>query len=150
MTTKALALYPHLIVKDCPRAIAFYIQAFGAREVACYADKKLAGHIVHAELDIDGHKLTLSEESREWQSLAPGALGGSPVIITLLVEDAFGTGKRMEAAGAEVVFPIADQFYGDRQGRLRDPFGHLWIVTQVTEKLSHTEVQRRIDEWQGA
>lgn len=146
MTTKTLALYPHLIVKDCPRAIAFYIKAFNAREVACYADKKMGGHIVHAELDLGGHKLTLSEEHGEWHNHAPGALGGSPVVITLLVDDAFAVGKQLEEAGAEVVFPIADQFYGDRQGRLRDPFGHLWIITQSTEKLSHVEVQRRIDE----
>lgn len=146
MTTKTLAMYPHLIVKDCPRAIAFYIKAFQAREVACYADKKLGGHIVHAELDVGGHKLTLSEEREAWQNHAPGALGGSPVVITLEVDDAFAVGKRLEEAGAEVIFPVADQVYGDRQGRLRDPFGHLWIISQNLEKLSHAELQRRLDE----
>lgn len=146
MTTKTLALRPHLIVKDCPRAIAFYIRAFNAREVSCYADKKMGGHIVYAELDIGGHKLSLAEQHPEWQNFAPGSLGGSPVVITLEVEDAFAVGKQLEDAGAEVVFPIADQFYGERQGRLRDPFGHLWIISQVTEKLSHADVQRRIDE----
>jgi PhnB protein len=146
MTTKTLGLHPRLIVKDCPRAIAFYIQALNAREVACYADKRRGGHIVYAELDVDGHKLSLTEEQRDWQNLAPGSLGGSAVIITLEVADAYATGAQMQAAGAEVVFPIADQFYGERQGRLRDPFGHLWIISQATEKLSHADVQRRIDE----
>jgi PhnB protein len=143
-TTDAV-LAPHLIVKDAARAIAFYVEALGARELSRATDHKLGGLIVHAELALGAARFSLSEEARDWKNDAPTSLGGSPVVLTLTVADARAVGARMERAGATVVFPIADQFYGKRQGRLRDPFGHLWIVSQELEALSPEEVQRRVD-----
>jgi PhnB protein len=138
-------LHPRLLVAGADRAIAFYVAAFGAEEVARYTDQD--GRIVHAELRIGGAVLALSEEDLAWQSPAPTSLGGSPVLLTLAVADADQVGARMEAGGARVVFPIQDQFYGKREGRLADPFGHLWIISQHRENLSPAEIQRRVDAW---
>jgi len=147
MTTKAKvpALQPRLIVSDAARAIAFYVEALGAREVARHVDHKRNELIVHAELRIGDAVFTLAEEARDWHNHAPTSLGGSPVILGLSVEDADAVGARMQRLGAKVVFPIADQFYGLREGRLVDPFGHVWIVSQVLEELSSDEIQRRVD-----
>ena len=145
MTTKTLALRPHLIVKDCPRAIAFYIRAFNAREVACYADKKMGGHIVYAELDIGGHKLSLTEEHAEWQNLAPGSLGGSPVVVRLEVDDAFAVASSSRRPGPRWCShrrPVLRRAPGAPARPVRPPVDHL----AATEKLSHVDVQRRIDE----
>jgi PhnB protein len=139
------SLHPHLIVKNAAKAIEFYVSALGAEEIARFADEKLGGQIVHAELSVHGAKLTLAEEARNWSNDAPTSLGGSPVVLTLTVDDARAAGKRMEKHGATVVFPIEDQFYGKREGRLRDPFGHVWVISQDLEALSRDEIQRRVD-----
>jgi len=138
-------LHPHLIVKDAAKAIEYYIRVFDAKEVARYADPNLGGMIVYAELTVGGAKFTLAEEHREWHNLSPHALNGSAVMLMLSVDDADAVAARMQEAGAQVVFPINDQFYGKREGRLMDPFGHLWILSQPIEALSHAEIQKRVD-----
>jgi PhnB protein len=140
-------IVPHLICKGALRAIAFYVDVLGAREVSRFVDRQLGDgdFVVHAELELGGALFSVAEEHREWHNHAPTSLGGSPVVLTLEVDDAFAVGKRLEAAGARVVFPIEDRFYGMRQGRLADPFGHLWIITQTIEELSAEEIQRRVD-----
>jgi PhnB protein len=143
--SSSVPLHPHLIVKDAPRAIDFYVQALGAEEVVRYADPNLGGMIVHAELTLGGAKFTLAEEHREWHNVSPRSLHGSPVVLMFAVKDADAVAARMQAAGAQVVFPINDQFYGKREGRLMDPFGHLWIISQPLEALSHAEIQKRVD-----
>jgi PhnB protein len=131
MSTQAKQLTPRLVVGRAAQAIEFYVKALGASELGRHADPELGGHIVHAELKVgDDVRFTLTEEQPEWGNHSPQSLGGTPVILTLDVTDADAVGRRMQAAGAEVVFPIADQFYGRREGRLRDPFGHLWIISQ--------------------
>jgi uncharacterized glyoxalase superfamily protein PhnB len=139
-------VHPHLNVVDAARAIAFYVEALGAREVFRAVDRKLAGGtIVHAELAIGATKVTLAEASAEWRNPSPAMLGGSPVTLILEVAEVDAVGARLERAGASVVFPIADQFYGKREGRFVDPFGHVWILSQVLEVLSAEEIQRRVD-----
>ena len=123
------SLTPRLVVSDAARAIAFYAEAFGAKELERHADA--SGHVVHAALAIGDLKLTLTEEKRGWHNVAPSSLNGSPVLLTLGVGDADAVGKKMERAGAKVVFPIDDHGYGFRDGRLVDPFGHYWIVSQA-------------------
>ena len=135
----------HLVVEHAARAIEFYEKALGAKEVVRYADPNLGGLIVHAELALGEIHFTLAEQHPEWKNLGPNLLGGSPVVLTLEVEDADATGARMREAGAKEVFPIADQFYGKREGRFADPFGHLWVISQVLEDLSKEEIQRRVD-----
>jgi PhnB protein len=135
---------PGLVVNDAKRAIDFYVEALGAKVESCFVDQKL-GKVVHAELSVGGGVFSVRDEDREWKNDAPTSLGGSPVIIALEVDDAHAAGKRLEKAGAKVLFPIADHFYGERQGRFLDPFGHMWMIGQHLEDLSNEEIQRRID-----
>lgn len=141
MNTK---LTPKLVVRAADEALDFYRRALGANIEERYADDK--GHVVHAAFSIGEVTVALTEERREWSNDAPPSLGGSPVILNLVVDDADAVGQRLTAEGAEVVFPIADQYYGHREGRFRDPFGHLWIITTIVEKLTPDEIRRRTNE----
>lgn len=120
-------LFPRLVVTDAARAIDFYTSAFGAKEVARYTDDS-TGRILHAELELAGVTLAVKDEGDG--DPAPPTLGGTPVVMALYVDDADAVGARMERHGATVVFPIEDQPYGERGGRLADPFGHLWMIAQ--------------------
>ena len=137
-------LEPRLIIKGVAEAIAFYKRAFDAREVSRFADPNRDGFIIHAELNVFGATISLAEEKADWGNLSPSAIEASPVLLRVSVDDADAVAAKMIAAGAEVIIPVNDQFYGMREGRLRDPFGHLWIVSQLLEALSDEEVQRRI------
>lgn len=141
------SIIPRLVVKDAPRALAWYVETLGARELARYTTKD--GTVVHAELAIDDARLYLVEEQPRWHSHAPPSLGGSPVLLALTVDDVDALAARMERGGSRVIFPIADQFYGERGGRLEDPFGHVWMISKVIEELTPDEVQRRMDAFEG-
>jgi PhnB protein len=132
---------PRLVVSDATRASQFYAEVFGAREIERYATAE--GRVVHAGLAIGSSVVALTEEAPEWNSRSPASLGGSPVIFTVELEDPDAVCARAVARGATVVFPIADQFYGRREGRIQDPFGHLWILSKVIEQLSPDEIARR-------
>ncbi len=147
--TRKITLTPHLVVAGAARAIDFYKEVFDARELSRYADEKMGGHIVCAELEIEDQMFALSEEHREWKNDAPPSLGGSPVILNLEVPDVDAVGARLEAAGATVIYPISDQFYGERSGRFQDPFGHLWIVTKKIKAMSPAEIQAGVDAYEG-
>jgi PhnB protein len=127
MTTKPTTLCPRLIVADAVRAIDFYIEAFGAEEGERHT--RPDGKIVNTELKFDEVVLTLKDEEPGTPDVGPSQLAGSPVILTLKVADADAVAARMEKAGATVVYPIDDHPYG-RGGRLRDPFGHVWMIFQ--------------------
>jgi PhnB protein len=137
-----VTLTPRIVVRGADEALEFYRRAFDARIEERFADE--TGHVVHASFAIGDAVVALTEERRDWNNDAPGSLGGSPVILNLVVDDVDALGARLQAAGAEVVFPIADQFYGHREGRFRDPFGHLWIITKITEQLTDEEIRRRM------
>lgn len=133
-------VYPRLVVSDGAAAIGFYRAALGATEVARYTNP--AGKIVHAELDLAGTMIAIKDE--DGSDLAPTTLGGTGVIMALRVDDADAAAEAMLAAGATVRYPVADQPHGQRSGRLADPYGHLWMVSQQIEELSAAEVQRRV------
>lgn len=135
-------LYARLVVSDGPRAIDFYRTALGAEEVERYTDPQ--GKIVHAMLRIGGVPVAVKDEDDA--DPAPTTLGGSPVVIALDVTDADATADAMLSAGATVVYPVADQHYGQRGGRVADPFGHLWMIAQTTEALTPEEIQQRTTE----
>jgi PhnB protein len=135
------SIRPRLVVTDGAAAIDFYTSAIGAIELHRFADP--SGKIVDAELRIGDDVFSLTEEQGD-ANVSPTTLGGSPMLLTLTVDDADAVGAAMEKAGSEVVFPIDDQFYGRREGRLRDPFGHLWIVGQVLEDLTDEEIDARL------
>ena len=134
---------PYLIVKDAARAIEFYKQAFGATELVRLAEP--SGKVAHAEIQIGDSPIMISEESPDWGNYSPQSLGGSPVGVHLYVEDVDAVTSQAVAAGAKVLIPVADQFYGDRSGRLADPFGHFWILATHKEDVTREEMARRFE-----
>jgi PhnB protein len=138
-------LTPRLVVAGAARAIDFYVQVFGAREVVRFSDKHLGGRIVHAELVVGTSPLYLTDEERDWHNHAPPSLGGTPVILSYECDDPDALGAAIVAAGGREIFPVADQFYGSREGRFADPFGHVWIVGRTIAAMPDREIQRRID-----
>ena len=120
------ALTPMLTVRDAAQAIEFYQRALGAREVAPPA-RSPTGQIV-AQLAIDGQHFFVVDENPAAYNVSPQTLNGTSVRLNLVVDDPDAVTARAVAAGATVVFPIADQPYGMRQGRVADPFGHHWLI----------------------
>jgi PhnB protein len=143
--TDLTRLAPLLVVRNAARAIAFYVETLGAREVVRYVNKT-QGTVSHADLAIGAAMFSVTEEARAWNSDAPPSLGGSPVVLQLRVDDVDAAFERMCRAGAGAVFPVGE-FCGERMARLRDPFGHLWLFIQRIEELSPEEIQRRRDAW---
>ena len=136
---------PRMFVRGAAEAIDFYKRAFGATELDRHADP--SGKIVNADIKIGDSIISLAEESPEWGNHSPQSLGGATTIITLNVEDADALWDQATSAGAKVIFPIKDQFYGYRQGRLEDPFGHLWIISTQIEDVSMEEMNQRMEAW---
>jgi len=144
-----LKLTPHLVVADGDRAIAFYRAAFGAVERSRHQDG--GGKIVHADLALGGHAFSLADEFPEWNALGPLQRGGTSVVMTIEVDQGVDElWAQGLAAGGTVVYPLADQFYGARSGRLADPFGHQWLITMPTEDVSNEEIDRRMLAWEQA
>jgi PhnB protein len=133
-----------LVVRDASRAIEFYKAGFGATELTRLNDA--GGRLIHARIKLGDSAIDIAPEELPYNR-SPQSLGGSAVPIGLYVEDVDALAERAIAAGAKVVFPIADQFYGDRGGRLKDPFGHLWIVSTHKEDVAPEEMTRRMKEW---
>jgi PhnB protein len=134
---------PDIVVSNAAAAIDFYKAAFGAvvlgRHAAPNSDK-----VMHASLNINGGVLMMSDDfssSMGGKSQTPEALGGSPVTLHLQVTDADAVWAKAVAAGAEVILPLADQFWGDRYGQLRDPFGHKWSIGQSIAKPTKAEFE---------
>lgn len=134
---------PHLAVDDAARAIGFYQTAFGATELYRLADSK-SGKIGHAELALNGSVLMLADEFPGC-SKSPRTLGGTPLRFCLMVKSADAAFNRAVAAGATVVRPLNDEFYGYRCGTVRDPFGYEWMLQHEIEKVSPAEMQKRWD-----
>lgn len=137
------AVTPYLGVKDAARAIEFYKRAFGATESIRLTDPN--GKIGHAEIVIANSPIMLSDEFPDYGAVSPQSLGGSPVKIHLYVDDVDALYKQAVSAGAKVVRPVEDQFYGDRSGQVADPFGYTWILSTRKEVVSPEEMQRRFD-----
>ena len=135
------AAYPYLRVRDAGAAIDFYVRAFGATEKFRLTEP--SGRIGHAKLLFGPMTLMLSEEYPEMGIAGPAALGGTSVTIHLHVDDADALLARAVKEGATLVRPATDQFYGERGGTVRDPFGHEWLVGHEIEKVTPEEMQRR-------
>jgi PhnB protein len=132
---------PHLVIKGATKAIDFYTKAFGAREH--YRMDGPGGSIGHAELQIGDSLIYLADEWPQGASQSPQSLKGSSVVIHLYVPDVDASFQRAVGAGAKVVQPLMDMFWGDRFGQVRDPFGHLWSMATHREDLSPDEMARR-------
>ena len=135
---------PYLMLRDGARAIDFYREAFGAVEVSRFAMED--GRLGHAELRIGDSSLMLADEFPEMDYLGPATRGGTTVGMQLYVPDCDAVFNRAVAAGAKVLKPLADQFYGDRSGTIEDPFGHWWTISTHKEDLSEEELHRRAAE----
>lgn len=133
---------PYLILSDAARAIDFYKSAFSATEIMRFAMP--GGKLGHAEIRIGDSAIMLADEFPEMGARSPLTIGGSPVSILLYVENADALTEQAIAAGATVIRPIQDQFYGDRSSTLTDPFGHQWTIATHIEDVSIEEMQRRM------
>lgn len=125
-----------------PLALDFYKKAFGAVELLRMAHP--TGKIGHAEIKIGDSIIMMADEFPEHDIRSPESFGGSPVSLLLYVEDVDTAFPQAIAAGGTVVKPIADQFYGDRSGMFKDPFGHTWSISTHKEDLTPEQVQQRI------
>jgi len=134
---------PYLIVKGAARAIDFYKQAFGAKELVRMADP--SGNIGHAEIQIGDSPIMLADEHPQMGFRSPESLGGSAVGILLYVPDVDALARQAVAAGAKELRPVKDQFYGDRSGTFADPFGHVWTIATHKEDVSGEEMKRRME-----
>jgi PhnB protein len=132
---------PYLIIKDAANAIEFYKKAFSAKELMRMPGPD--GKVMHAEIKIGDSPIMISDECPEMNARGPQALGGSPISILLYVEDVDALTKQAAAAGAKIVRPVLDQFYGDRCGTVSDPFGHVWHIATHKEDVSPEEMQKR-------
>jgi PhnB protein len=134
---------PRLVVGDGAAAIDFYARAFGAEELG----ERFTGpdgELIHAEVRIGDSVVMLTGEGDEARS--PRSAGTVTAIMATYWEDVDAAWERALAAGAEVIYPLADQFYGERGGRVRDPFGHQWMLSQVIEHVTPEEMERRAAE----
>ncbi len=135
------AVSPYLIVDDGAAAIDFYVNAFGAEELGRVPGPD--GRLVNAALRINGSVVMLNDDFPEMtggKSMTPTSLGGTPVTIHLTVTDVESQFQRAVDAGATVVAPLEDQFWGDRYGVVRDPFGHMWSLGQPMREVSSEEI----------
>ena len=133
---------PHLAVRDAAKALDFYAKAFGAEEM--FRMPGPGGVIMHAEVRIGDSTVMLGEESKEMGALSPQSIGGSAVNLLIYVKDVDASFARAEKAGCKVEMPPTDMFWGDRYGKLEDPFGHHWSLATHKEDVSPEEMAKRM------
>lgn len=137
---------PYLVVKDAQQAMDFYIKAFDGKSAACM--KAPDGSVMHGEVRIGNSAVMLSQENPNWpQMKSAETMGGSPIGMHVYVADVDAAFKKAIDAGCVEVQPVADMFWGDRYGKVKDPFGYEWGLATQKEALSPEEMQRRGDEW---
>ena len=134
---------PYLIVTGAANAIEFYKKAFGATEIMRLTQPD--GKIGHAEIQIGSSRVMLADEVLDMGFWSPRSLGGSGTGIMLYVDDVDAAFKRAVEAGAKMLQPVKNQFYGDRSGTLSDPFGHMWTISTHVEDVSPEEMQHRME-----
>ena len=135
---------PGMIVHDAAAALEFYKKAFGAEELL---RMPMGDKIGHAEIKIGDSIVMLSDEWPDMGMLSPKARGGTTASLMIYVEDVDSAFKRAVDAGGTVERAVQNEFYGDRTGTLRDPFGHRWLLSTHIEDVSPEEMNRRMDEW---
>lgn len=145
MSVKAIpdgyeGITPYLICKNAEAAMDFYKRAFGAVELFRIGGPGMVGH---AEMKIGKAIFMMADEFPDMGVVGPETIGGSPVSLYIYVEDVDAFTEKAVAEGLEVLKPVADQFYGDRSGLFKDPFGHLWGFATHKEDLSPEELNER-------
>jgi PhnB protein len=139
---RPLGLGTHIFVTDADAAVAFYTEAFGAAELVRH--RLPDGRVLFVELAVGPDKLLLSEEITELNAVAPTTLGGSPVLLLLELDDVDAVFDHAVEIGAAVEMPVAEMFWGERYGIVRDPFGHHWSLCTRREQLAPEEVAARV------
>ncbi|NDP26010.1 MAG: VOC family protein [Flavobacterium sp.] len=139
----ANSLNVYINIKNCSDAIEFYKKAFGAIEKLRLLMPD--GKIAHAELEIEGSLLMMADENPDWGTKSPETLGGNPVTISLYVPDVDQSFQKAIDAGATVIMPVKDEFYGDRAGQVLDPFGYKWMIATHIEDVPKEEMQTRMN-----
>ena len=142
---------PYLVVKGAAQAIEYYKKVFGATVVVRMDGP--GGRVAHAELKIGDSIVMLADESSKMAVPGHGsatAIGGSPVSLYLYLPDVDGVVKKAVDAGAKILKPVQDQFYGDRSGFLQDPFGHFWGIATHVEEVSPEEIKERMKKMMSA
>lgn len=143
-----MQLLPHLVVNDGHKALEYYKAAFGAEVLELHTTPDGA-KVFHSVVKLGDSTFMLCDEFNEADmgcNKAPHTLGGTPIMLTLLVEDADGVQERCVLAGAEVVMPVAEQFWGGRYGQVLDPFGHVWAFNQPVRQVSEAEIKQATKE----
>ncbi|WP_034270176.1 VOC family protein [Haloechinothrix halophila] len=141
-------MMPHVTVQGAAKAIEFYTEVFGATQrgdVFTMPD----GSVAHAELQIGDSVLMLADENPEFGNTSPKTVGGTPVTMMIYVEDVDATVEKAVSEGATLAGPVSDEFYGDRVGRVTDPFGHMWHVASHIEDVSDEEMAKRASDMLG-
>jgi len=138
-------LTPFLTCRDAARAIEFYKQAFGAKVRGGVA-KGPDGKVMHAELQIGDSVIMLGDEYPEFGALSPQSIGGSGMGLHIYLDGVDAAFDRAVKAGAAVEMPVMDQFWGDRYGKLKDPFGHKWSIATHVKDMSEDEMKKGMDE----
>jgi PhnB protein len=132
------SLTPHIICRDCAAAIEFYKKAFGAEEMFRLPGKD--GKLMHASIAINGNVVMMNDEFAECGALSPLTIGGTGTTLHLVVADADAALQRAVDAGARVIMPVAEQFWGDRYGLVEDPFGHRWSLATPVRQLTPQQI----------
>lgn len=135
-------LTPYMTVRDAARAIEFYKQAFGAEEKGVMNGPD--GKIMHAELRIGDSIFMLADEFPQYGSLSPQSTGGAGMGLHIYVEDVDAAFERATKAGASVEMPVSDMFWGDRYGKLADPFGHKWSIATHKRDMSMEDMEKEM------
>ena len=141
---KANSITPLLAVKDADAALAWYTKVFDAVEILRLRDPQ-SGAVAHAELHIGEGRIMIASEHPDYNR-SPTTLKGSSVILHIYVPNADEVVVRAVKEGAKLIFPVRDQFYGERSGRFEDPFGHIWIVSTLVREIPPGEMQRLFNE----
>jgi PhnB protein len=133
---------PYLVIKGAAKAIEYYKDVFGAKVVVRMDGP--GGTVGHAELEIGDSRIMLADENPQMGNRSAETIGGSPVSLYVYLPDCDKVVAKATAAGAKVLKPVADQFYGDRSGFIQDPFGHLWGIATHVEDVSDAEMKERM------
>lgn len=135
-------LEPRLIIDDVDEALEFYNNALGAKRLERFTDQ--TGRVVHAAMKIGSSVFTMAQQVMDWGLVAPDKSAGSGILLHLTVPDPDETAAAMVNLGAEVIIEIEDRPYGKREGRVRDPFGHAWILSKTIEELTNEQIKKRL------
>lgn len=135
---------PYMIVPHAVEAIKFYEKAFGAEAITRMEGP--GGATVHAEMRIGDSRILMSDENLQWGAKSPNTLGGTPVSFHIYCDDADALFNQAVAAGCTAQIPPADMFWGDRYGKVQDPYGHVWAIATRKEDLTVDELHQRAGE----